>query len=81
MGDVMGPARLVALGSTIVLLAASGTAAAAQTSTEDEALLPGVPLATEQVEPGVVKVTSDGVRDLSATSAACVMAATTRPNA
>jgi hypothetical protein len=52
---------LAALG--LVLLTGSATMAATEATTPD--LLPGVDLVTEEVEPGVYQVLSDGVRDLS----------------
>ncbi len=51
---------LAALG--LVLLSSSATMAQEATSPD---LLPGVDLVTEEVEPGVYRVDSDGIRDLS----------------
>jgi hypothetical protein len=52
---------------TISLLTGSAVGVAAQGSLATD-LLPGVDLVTEEVEPGVHRVMSDGLRDLSRTA-------------
>lgn len=54
--------RLVNLFLSILLLGAVAVPAAAQSPTTAEQLLSG--MVTEEVEPGVFRVTNDGVRDL-----------------
>ena len=57
--------RLPILVVAILALGGSSTMVAAQEPAEDEDLLPGVELATEEIEPDVFHVLSDGIRELS----------------
>ena len=57
--------RLALAGLVMATLMCGAAAVAAQGPSSDVDLLPGVDLLTEEVEPGVFRVASDGVRDLS----------------
>jgi hypothetical protein len=57
--------RLPILLVAVLTLGGSSTMVAAQEPAEDEGLLPGVEVVTEEVEPGVFHVLSDGIRELS----------------
>jgi hypothetical protein len=60
----MHMARGASVGAVFLALVATSAAVTAEEATLEEGLLPGVRLMTVAVEPGVVKVTSDGVHDL-----------------
>lgn len=57
--------RLSLAGTVILALLGGGSIAVAQEPSAIDDLLPGVDLVTEEVEPGVHRVVSDGVRELS----------------
>ena len=57
--------RLLLVALAVLALTGSGMSVASQEPAGGEGLLPGVDLVTEEVEPGVFHVLSDGIRELS----------------